>query len=122
MSYSGTHARQSLSSAARGLNALPEVFELRRCWSRWTKIIEMFAKRRRGCRFVDNRAYEKLRSELIDACQALSRLCDDERAIYFRNLAELVEPWGTVEMLRRGDRTILAALFDRCRQVEREIG
>jgi hypothetical protein len=97
-----------------------ELFALRRCWRRWTAVVELFARRRPGRRRVDPREYELLRLELLRHCQRLG-VGEDRRALC-EQMANLVEPWLTPRALGHADCEILQDLVLRCRQVADQLG
>lgn len=101
-----------------GLNA---VAELRSLWQRWTRIVEMFARRQRARRRVDPEVYENLHRDILDCCASLSEMVDDEERLYLESLAQLALPWVTTQSFKQADRDILADLFNRCRAVDREL-
>jgi hypothetical protein len=94
--------------------------ELRRRWSEWTAIVELFACRRGARKWVDPRAYRALRQELIIACRSLAE-DDPSNAATYRALEEMILPWLTPEALDRTDHELLVFLLNRCRQVERRL-
>jgi hypothetical protein len=93
---------------------------LRACWSRWTAIVALFARRRPARRRIDPRAYAALRQELLAACRSCAT-ADDKKRRYYAELEEIVRPWMELNVFNRTDREILSALLKRCREVERHV-
>jgi hypothetical protein len=99
-----------------------ELASLRRCWRRWTRIVEL-ATRQRGARYhVDARAYANLHKELIQACRTLKATPDEAKRAFYDGLENLAQPWLTLNVLERSEQEILFDLLLRCRQAERELG
>src|SRR5438445_10831496 len=101
-----------------GSNALDD---LKGSWSRWTGIVELFARRRRARRSVDPQAYAALHNELIEACRSIGSMVDEQDRAYFSNLEHLVLPWVTTKSFVAADREILGDLLSHCKQVDREL-
>jgi hypothetical protein len=93
---------------------------LRVCWSRWTAIVALFARRRPARRSIDPGSYAALRQDLIDACHSCTSP-DDPKRSYYAGLAETVRPWIDLHAFDRTDQEILSALSRRCREVERQL-
>jgi hypothetical protein len=105
-----------------GQNPRPRWVLVRDHWSRWTAIVELFARRRRSRRRLDPGAYTTLRNELIAACRSLAETeRDGELRSYYTALEDTVRPWLSLRVLARTDREILFTLLSRCREVEREL-
>ena len=98
------------------------VGELRTLWRRWTRIVGLFARRQRARRFVDPQKYDALHKDLVDACSSLAGMVDETDRMYLQGLEQLVLPWVSTQSFRQADRDILADLFNRCRQVDRDLG
>lgn len=98
------------------------ITELRAHWHEWTRIVGLFARRRRARRSVDARGYAELQAELVGACRSLEEMADAEDKPYFRSLEQLAGPWVSIQSFRATDREILEGLFRRCLIVERELG
>jgi hypothetical protein len=95
---------------------------LRRCWRRWTAVVELFAKHRRGRRRVDPGAYAALHGELLAACRSLAGRTEGELAAFYRELEALAQPWLSPEVLARADGRLLADLLRRCRKKAHGLG
>jgi hypothetical protein len=100
----------------------PDKQAFRKCWGRWTAIVELFARRRAARKQLDPRQYAELRHELISRCRALAALANDVEAAYYRYLEDLAQPWLDLATLDRGERDILYDLLIQCRQVETQLG
>jgi hypothetical protein len=90
------------------------------CWSRWTAIVALFARRRAGRRWIDPGTYAALRADLMGACRSRAE-ADVQKRGYYLGLEEMVRPWIDLRVLDRTDREILAVLLRRCREVERQL-
>jgi hypothetical protein len=101
---------------------LPDKQAFRKCWGRWTAIVELFARRRVARKRLDPREYTELHHELISRCRALAASANDVEAAYYRYLEDLAQPWLDLATLDRGERDILYDLLIRCRQVEAHFG
>jgi hypothetical protein len=99
----------------------PDRKALQKCWGRWAKIVEVFARRRVSRKRVDPRAYAELHHELMRNCRALAASANDVDATFYRYLEQLVQPWLNLDVLARGERDILFDLLIRCRDVEAQI-
>ncbi len=99
----------------------PEKLALRKCWGRWTKIVELFARRQPARRRVDRQTYVALRRELIEHCQATAATANDVDAIFYRYLEDLVQPWLDPGVLNRTDRDILFDLLIRCKDAQSQL-
>src|SRR5689334_13884777 len=97
------------------------ISELRALWHQWTRIVGLFAKRRRARRGVDSRTYAAIHAELTEACRSLADLADQEDKAYFLGLEQFAAPWVSIQSLRATDREILEGLFRRCLEIEREL-
>jgi hypothetical protein len=104
----------------RGKTEQAHLKVLRKCWSRWTDIIALFAGRRRGRHMVDPRVYKALRNELITVCHTLAET-DSQKESYYLALAEIVRPWLSLGVLRRTDLELLGFLLLQCQQVDKEL-
>jgi hypothetical protein len=82
-------------------------------------VVELIARRRPGRHLVDPRAYEVVHQELLDACQAAAGALP--RLQEYEELAELVRPWMTLQVLKDTDREILYDLLLRCQEAERRL-
>jgi hypothetical protein len=94
---------------------------LRKCWRRWTGIVELFARRRAGRHRVDPQDYVALHLEVIDRCRALGASADEEEAAFYRRAEDLARPWLNLDVLTRAEREILFDLIVRCRGVEAQL-
>ncbi len=103
-------------------DGLPDVSALRRPWRQWAAAVELFARRRRGRRRVDPRAYQAVHGELLAACRALAASCEGEQRARCQRLEEMVRPWMSCRVLELAEAEILLDLLARCRQAEREWG
>jgi hypothetical protein len=90
-------------------------------WSRWTTIVELFARRRPARNRVDPRSFVALRGELIAACRALAASGDDSKRALAESLEGLVQPFLTLRVLEKTDRVVLFDLLVRCRDAERVV-
>jgi hypothetical protein len=95
---------------------------LRARWRRWTAIVELFARRRRGRCRVDPQRYRALHGELIECCRSLAASADEPARGFCRRLEDLGRPWLSPGVFAKADREILENLLIRCRQAERELG
>jgi hypothetical protein len=100
----------------------PRIGALKTRWRRWVDIVDLFARRRPGRGRVDPREYVALHKELIQECRTLAESADEVEGVYYRYLADLVQPWLTPSVLARADHDILVELLARCLQVERQLG
>src|SRR5262245_12695379 len=105
-----------------GQDDISRLAELRELWRRWTGVVELFGRRRRGRRRVDPRGYALLHRDLLEACQALSGSAEGDRAALYENLAALARPWLTPQVLARTDREILIDLMLQCGQAGERLG
>jgi hypothetical protein len=99
----------------------PEKKTLRKCWCRWTGIVELFARRRVGRKRVDPRAYVGLHRDVINQCRGLGAAANEEEAAFYRYVEDLAQPWLTLDVLARAEREILFDLLIRCRGVEAQL-
>lgn len=97
-----------------------ELAVLRRCWHRWTAIIELFARRRRRRRLVRIAAYAEVYGTLILASRALA-VADESRQELCRHVEDLVRPWMSPRVLERTDRELLRDLLAQCRIVSQTL-
>jgi hypothetical protein len=92
---------------------------LRTNWSRWTAIVELFARRRPARRRVDPVSFGALRRELITACRALAASGNESEHALSEHLENLFRPFLTPTVLEKTDREVLYDLLDRCKESER---
>lgn len=95
---------------------------LQRLWYRWTTIVGLFARQRRGRRRLDALEYAQLYAELLVACHRHGEDGGPEQRQRCERLRELVLPWMSLRTLATAEREILEDLWLRCLEVEREIG
>jgi hypothetical protein len=100
----------------------PEKMALRKCWGRWTEIVELFALRRAARKRVDLQAYVELHRELVNRCRALAGSANEVEAAFYRYLEDLAQPWLDLMVLARAERHILFDLLIRCQHVEEQLG
>jgi hypothetical protein len=100
----------------------PEKMALRKCWGRWTEIVELFARRRAARKRVDLQAYVELHRELVNRCRALAGSANEVEAAFYRYLEDLAQPWLDLMVLARAERHILFDLLIRCQHVEEQLG
>jgi hypothetical protein len=98
------------------------VEDLRRCWRRWTGVVELFALRRGARRRVGRDGYEALHAELLASCRALAADGVEAERPFYRALEVLAQPWLSPYALEQADREILFDLFHRCREAGRQLG
>src|SRR5260370_40612802 len=91
-------------------------------WQRWTRIVELFAKRKRGYRRFDPAWYTDVHDELLETCRSLAEMVDAEERVYFQDLEHLVVPWVSPKSFEVADRQILDDLLHHCHEIERELG
>jgi hypothetical protein len=96
--------------------------ELSACWQKWTRVVELFAKRKRDHLRVVPSRYAKLHTKLLQICEARASVIDPEKRAYYRNLEHLARPWVSPKSFLIADRQILDELLTHCRQIERELG
>jgi hypothetical protein len=96
----------------------PEKIALRRCWGRWTRVVDLFARRKRARKQVDEQEYVKLHHELVQKCRLMADSVNDEDSSFYRYLEELAEPWLHLSVLERAERDILFDLLVRSRQAK----
>jgi hypothetical protein len=99
----------------------PEKTTLRKCWGRWTRIVELFARRRVGRNRVEPQAYVTLHREVINGCRVLGAAASEEEAAFYRYAEDLAQPWLSLDVLARAERDILFDLLIRCRGVEAQL-
>jgi hypothetical protein len=90
-------------------------------WSRWTALVELFARRDRRRHSVDPAVYYILHHDLVTACQALAATGDGVARTYYENLETLARPWFTCRVLEQADREILLDLLLRCQAIQHEL-
>src|SRR5262245_46103072 len=96
---------------------------LRELWYRWTAVVELFARRRRGRRQVGWQEYRALHEDLLRLCRSLAEAQADEAAARpYRHLESIVQPWLTPWALEQADRDVLYDLLPRCWRVGSELG
>ena len=105
----------------RGREQSPVHMALRKTWGQWTKIVELFARRKVARRKVDPKSYAALRRELIQQCQVLAASANDVDALLYRYLEDLVQPWLDLVVLSRVDRDILSDLLIRCKAAQLQL-
>ena len=71
----------------------PEKIALRRRFSRWAAIVELFARGRPARKRVDPQAYVTLHRELIASCRVLAASANEVEAVSYRYLEDLAQPW-----------------------------
>jgi serine/threonine protein kinase len=90
--------------------------EMRQAWQRWVAVLEAVAGTRRHIH-VDDGAYCLLHKTLLAMCR--SRISADAAADDAnRQLECLLEPWLTPAALLAADKSALAGLVERCRELE----
>jgi len=103
----------------------PEKIALRRHFSRWAAIVELFARGRPARKRVDPQAYVTLHRELIASCRVLAASANEVEAASYRYLEDLAQPWLDLAVLDRADRADRNILFDllfRCKHVQAQLG
>jgi len=100
----------------------PEKIALRRRFSRWTAIVELFARGRPARKRVDPQAYVTLHRELIASCRVLAASANEVEAVSYRYLEDLAQPWLDLAVLDHEDRDILFDLLIRCKHVQAQLG
>jgi hypothetical protein len=95
---------------------------LQRLWYRWTTVVGLFARQRRGRRRIDAHEYARLYAELLVACHRHGEEGSPEQRQRCERLRELVLPWMSLRALATAERDILEDLWLRCLEAEREIG
>jgi hypothetical protein len=100
----------------------PEKIALRRRFSRWAAIVELFARGRPARKRVDPQAYVTLHRELIASCRVLAASANEVEAVSYRYLEDLAQPWLDLAVLDRTDRDILFDLLFRCKHVQSQLG
>jgi len=102
-----------------------EKIALRRRFSRWAAIVELFARGRPARKRVDPQAYVTLHRELIASCRVLAASANEVEAVSYRYLEDLAQPWLDLAVLDRADRAdrdILFNLLIRCKHVQAQLG
>ncbi|MGZ3380462.1 MAG: hypothetical protein ACXVBB_09370 [Isosphaeraceae bacterium] len=102
-----------------------EKIALRRRFSRWAAIVELFARGRPARKRVDPQAYVTLHRELIASCRVLAASANEVEAVSYRYLEDLAQPWLDLAVLDRADRADRDILFDllfRCKHVQAQLG
>lgn len=100
----------------------PEKIALRRRFSRWAAIVELFARGRPARKRVDPQAYVTLHRELIASCRVLATSANEVEAVSYRYLEDLAKPWLDLAVLDCADRDILFDLLIRCNHVQAQLG
>ena len=103
----------------------PEKIALRRCFSRWAAIVELFARKRPARKRVDPRAYVTLHRELIASCRVLAASANEVEAASYRYLEDLAQPWldlAVLDRASRADRDIHFDLLILCKHVQAQLG
>jgi len=100
----------------------PEKIALRRRFSRWAAIVELFARGRPARKRVDPQAYVTLHRELIASCRVLAASANEVEAVSYRYLEDLAQPWLDLAVLDRADRDILFNLLICCKHVQAQLG
>ena len=103
----------------------PEKIALRRRFSRWAAVVELFARGRPARKRVDPQAYVTLHRELIASCRVLAASANEVEAVSYRYLEDLAQPWLDLAVLDRADRADRDILFDllfRCKHVQAQLG
>jgi serine/threonine protein kinase len=95
---------------------------LPKAWRRWTAIVASFASGRPTRRTADQRAFEVLRGQLLEALRARAAEADGPERDLLLQLEAMVSPWVSVRSLAREDREILRDLLARCRAAEEFLG
>ncbi|MGC1721582.1 MAG: hypothetical protein WA746_21545 [Isosphaeraceae bacterium] len=99
-----------------------EKIALRRRFSRWAAIVELFACGRPARKRVDPQAYVTLHRELIASCRVLAASANEVEAASYRYLEDLAQPWLDLAVLDHEDRDILFDLLIRCKHVQSQLG
>ncbi len=100
----------------------PEKIALRRRFSRWAAIVELFARGHPARKRVDPQAYVTLHRELIASCRVLAASANEVEAVSYRYLEDLAQPWLDLAVLDHEDRDILFDLLIRCKHVQAQLG
>jgi hypothetical protein len=95
---------------------------LRQRWHRWTAIVELFARGRRGRLGVDPEEYCRLHKELLETCRGLADDPDQKERSFYGGLEELAQPWLTPRILAQADREITLDLLFRCQLAGQKLG
>lgn len=103
----------------RPSNGGMELHALRRYWRRWTAIVELYARRRRGRGWLDPKQYAVLHGKLLAACRALAANGRESDRAFYLTLEDLARPWLSSSALEHADREILFDLFARCQEAGR---
>jgi hypothetical protein len=100
----------------------PDKDALRECWTRWTGIVELFARRRTARKRVDLNEYASLHRNVIRLCRVQAGSANEVDITFYRYLEDLVQPWLDPQILARAERDILFDLLIRCQHVEAQLG
>jgi hypothetical protein len=109
--------------------------ELSLLWRRWTKVVELFGRRRRARRRIGSVEFQVLRGNLLAVCRALAECKAEDKRITtnpqnkngewlsrlnteitdeaIHGLEELVRPWLTPQALERTNSEVLFDLWSK---------
>jgi hypothetical protein len=96
--------------------------DLKRHWSEWTSLVELFARRRRGRFRVAEADYDGLYKQLLNSCSDEAERADLPKRALYSYLAELVRPWVTPRTLEQADKEILFDLWSKCENASLALG
>lgn len=99
-------------------NRSVEISELRTLFSRWIKLLDIFARKRKVRRRMNFQDYEALYSLLLHSCRLQAEQSEGDRRIFFQEMASLIEPWLTLHTFESGKHRILMNLLEQCREIE----
>src|SRR5689334_16840465 len=88
-------------------------------WSRWTAIVELFARRRPSRHRVDPGSFAALRGELVAAGRSLAASGDETERAVAEHVESLVVPFLSTRVLEQTDGEVLYDLLTRCKEFER---
>jgi hypothetical protein len=84
-------------------------------WKRWTRTIDQVSEGRTISRPISDGEYVTLHAELVDLCRKLSKSAENP---FTHKILSLVEPWVTLDTLRKAEPKILMDLRIKSVEVE----
>lgn len=95
--------------------------EVRAEWRNWTKIVRLYASRRKTRFRVIGDQYKALHRRLLHVVKLLSQQAPEPQRAHYRQLERILAPWVTAESLNSADRSVLAKLLECCDDAQQQL-
>lgn len=99
--------------------------ELAIAWNEWSRIVELFARRRHRRGSIDAARYARVHGRLLAACSALAAMSlpkDAKQVHWASELEKLVAPWVSPDSLEHAETGVLADLLLRSLAIDEQLG